>query len=71
VILSLKDDGPGIPASVLKRLGERGNTSGKTSGTGLGLAHAIETTKNLVGTFDISAPECGGTLVQVKFPRNP
>ncbi|MEN9722606.1 MAG: hypothetical protein RJB38_592 [Pseudomonadota bacterium] len=72
IVISLKDTGPGIPEAVLKRLGERGNTLSKPSGTGLGLAHAIETTKKLGGNLRVSTPESGGTVVQIELPsRSP
>ena len=36
------DSGPGIPAEVLARLGEKGNTFNKAGGQGLGIYHALE-----------------------------
>jgi signal transduction histidine kinase len=68
VHILIQDDGPGIPLSVIERLGERGNTSGKASGTGLGLAHAVATAKKFGGTLKVTAPEFGGTIIQITLP---
>ena len=40
VLLSIQDRGKGIPADILARLGQQGETHGKAGGSGLGLYHA-------------------------------
>jgi PAS domain S-box-containing protein len=53
--LSIKDNGKGIPASVLDKLGQAGNSYDKSAGTGLGLSHAMETVKKYQGELQINS----------------
>lgn len=69
--LSIADDGPGLPASVLANLGapfvgERSDTAGK-GGLGLGLAISIELAKRMGGdlTVENAAP---GVLATLTLP---
>ena len=68
--LSIDDDGPGVPAPLLTRLGERffrapGAASG---GTGLGLAIVERIAQRHGAHVVFSASALGGLRVEVKFP---
>jgi two-component system sensor histidine kinase TctE len=72
-VLSVVDEGPGIPAAERERVLERfyriSGTPG--SGCGLGLAIAQEIARSHGATLEITQPESGrGTLVLVRFPDN-
>lgn len=63
VLVSVTDNGPGIPADVLPRVGQRGATHGKPGGSGLGLYHARTTVESWGGRFGVrSSPESGTTV---------
>jgi signal transduction histidine kinase len=67
VRLSVKDNGRGIPADLLPRLGRKGETHGKPGGTGLGLYGAKTFAESCGGRLEIeSAP--GGTTVSLALP---
>jgi two-component system sensor histidine kinase TctE len=73
-VLSVEDDGPGIPeaerARVLERFYRIAGTPG--SGCGLGLAIGQEIARAHGATLEITVPETGrGTLVMIKFPEIP
>ncbi len=73
-VLTVADDGPGIPAELRERVFDRfvrGETSADTAarpGTGLGLAivQAIATSHN--GTAEAKEPPAGGAMLQVRLP---
>jgi two-component system sensor histidine kinase TctE len=70
-VLSVVDDGPGIPAAERERVLERFYriTGTPGSGCGLGLAIAQEIARSHGATLEITQPESGrGTLVLIKFP---
>jgi signal transduction histidine kinase len=72
VAVIVSDNGKGIPADVLARLGERGVTHGKEgtqSGSGLGVSHARETVERDGGKFSIQSQVGVGTQVTLTFPR--
>jgi signal transduction histidine kinase len=72
VAVIVSDNGKGIPADVLARLGERGVTHGKEgtqSGSGLGVSHARETVERAGGKFSIQSQVGVGTQVTLTFPR--
>ncbi len=73
VQIIISDNGKGIPASVLAKLGERGVSHGKessgTSGSGLGVYHAKSTVEGYGGKFEIQSREGHGTLIQIQLPR--
>ncbi|RYF21127.1 MAG: hypothetical protein EOO77_06640 [Oxalobacteraceae bacterium] len=68
VIISVHDDGPGIPEDVLKRIFEPYFTT-KPGGTGMGLAMA----KNFAQTHGgwITAASEGGAVISLFLPRAP
>jgi signal transduction histidine kinase len=68
--LSISDNGNGIPADVLGKLGESEISIGKTgvgSGSGLGLFHAFTTIRNMGGTLSIESQVGKGTTVTIQF----
>ena len=70
VVLTVKDDGPGITASDLKRIFEPFYTKkvmGR-SGTGLGLAVVWGTVKDHNGYIDVQSTEGKGTTFDLYFP---
>lgn len=74
VVVSVCDDGPGIPEEIRERLGEpfvRGDDALRRSLPGVGLGLAL--TKRLVeeqgGRLHVSRRETGGTRVTMAFPR--
>jgi anti-sigma regulatory factor (Ser/Thr protein kinase) len=73
VQIIISDNGKGIPASVLAKLGERGVSHGKessgTSGSGLGVYHAKSTVESCGGKFEIQSREGQGTMIQIQLPR--
>jgi signal transduction histidine kinase len=69
--VAVEDDGVGIPADILPRLGERGATFGKAGGSGLGLYHARESVRAWQGALDIDSDptQRPGTRVRLQLPR--
>ncbi len=68
VILSIKDNGKGIPQHILQRLGSKGFTFGKNdtqSGSGIGLFHAIKTIEGFGGIFSIESTVGKGTTASI------
>ncbi|MFZ4403889.1 MAG: hybrid sensor histidine kinase/response regulator [Pseudobdellovibrionaceae bacterium] len=64
VILEIKDNGKGIPAHILAKLGEQGLTFGKegtSSGSGLGVYHAKNTIEKWKGQFKVESTMGTGT----------
>lgn len=71
VVISIKDNGKGIPPSLLERIGEEGFSYGKKSsesGSGLGLFHAKKILQELGGELQISSKEKEGTIVEIFIP---
>ena len=69
VLLEVKDDGKGIPAEILAKLGQKGETHGKAGGNGLGLYHARTTVEGWGGNFKIESEQGKGTSVYISLPR--
>jgi signal transduction histidine kinase len=70
VVLSVQDNGPGIPAAVRTRLFEPFATAGKTSGIGLGLAIVKSITTAHKGTIRVDTAPGTGTTFHLRFPRS-
>ena len=72
-IITVTDNGKGIPKKIIDQLGKRGNTFGKKEGTGLGLFHAKTTLKNWGGSLSINSNPGKGTdvIIRVKMPSPP
>jgi signal transduction histidine kinase len=70
VEMSVRDDGPGIPAEVKSRLGEPFVTT-KAQGTGLGLFLARRLVEGAEGELHIASPPGEGATVMVRLPLAP
>lgn len=68
-LIEVKDNGKGIPPEILAKLGQKGETHGKTGGTGLGLYHARTTVEGWGGRFRIDSEPGKGTAVLIELPR--
>lgn len=70
VEIRIRDEGTGIPEEVLSKLGTRGFSTGKSgeSGSGLGLSHAFELSKNWGGSLKIESAVGQGTEVTLSVP---
>ncbi len=74
VLITVSDDGEGIPAAALPHLFERfyrvdSSRSRESGGSGLGLAIARQWVEAHGGTIAVASPEKGGTVVEVRVPR--
>lgn len=68
VIVSITDNGPGIPKEYLANIFDKGVSFGKTQGSGLGLYYAHEVVKKWEGKLSISTDESIGTTVLIDIP---
>ncbi len=68
VLLKVSDNGKGIPAGILAKLGQKGETHGKAGGTGLGLYHARTTVEGWGGSLKIDSKPGAGTVVTIELP---
>lgn len=68
-LIAVQDDGKGIPAEVLAKLGRRGETHGKSGGSGLGLHHARASAESWGGRLEISSEAARGTTVTIRLPQ--
>lgn len=71
LILSVKDDGPGIPSDQLPYIFNRfyqANVNTSKGGTGIGLSLTQELVKLLNGTIEVSSKEGKGTTFRVYLP---
>jgi signal transduction histidine kinase len=72
ILLSVKDNGKGMPEHVLKRLGEKGLSHGKNgleSGSGLGFYHANETIESFGGKLEITSATDKGTTINILLTK--
>jgi two-component system, sporulation sensor kinase A len=67
VMISVQDEGIGIPEHVVSRIGEPFYTT-KEKGTGLGLMVSFKIIENHQGTFSISSEINKGTVMTVALP---
>lgn len=64
----ISDNGNGIAPEAIPHLMERGYSSGKKNGSGLGLYHAREHLKKWQGTLDVQSSVGTGTRVTIGVP---
>lgn len=69
IILTVSDNGKGIPPTILAKLGRKGETHGKAGGSGLGLFHARTTAESWGGSLAITSTPGQGTAVTIKLPK--
>jgi hypothetical protein len=66
--ITIRDNGCGIASEYLSRVFERGFTSGKKNGTGLGLAQVKEVIERIEGNVQIESDVGKGTAVSLLIP---
>ena len=69
ILLTVADNGKGLPPEIMDRLWQRGVTHGKADGHGLGLYHARTTVESWGGSVEIASGAGKGTTVTLKLPR--
>ena len=69
IVLTVSDNGKGIPPAVLAKLGQSGETHGKAGGSGLGLFHARTMAESWGGSLAITSTLGQGTVVAIKLPK--
>ncbi len=69
--ITVGDNGKGIPPEILAKLGQRGETHGKSGGSGLGLYHARTSVQSWGGKLRIESTQGAGTSVIITLPRAP
>ena len=68
-VISVSDNGPGIPPMVLQTLFQPFTRSSKKGGTGLGLSIARELVEAHGGTINVESQEGVGTTFTIRLPR--
>lgn len=70
--LTVKDDGPGIPAEELPHIFDKFYQSrNAASGSGIGLALAKQYVEIQHGKISVSSPPTGGTCFCIRLPKSP
>lgn len=67
-LITVSDNGCGIPVEIQSQLGKHGFTYGKKGGYGLGLFHAFWTIESWGGSLTIDSEVDRGTVVTVRLP---
>jgi signal transduction histidine kinase len=69
VRLEVRDDGPGMPPTVLQRIFEPFfTTKPPGKGTGLGLPISARIVEKFGGSIAVECPPAGGTVVRITLP---
>jgi signal transduction histidine kinase len=71
-IITVKDNGKGIPSEIISKLGQRGLSRGKSdeqSGTGLGIYHGKKALAQAGGTLEYQSIEGVGTTATIRLPK--
>lgn len=73
VLISIQDNGRGIPKEVLNKIGQQGFSFGKSSsnqsGSGLGVFHAKQTIESFEGSLTIESESDKGTKITISLPK--
>jgi anti-sigma regulatory factor (Ser/Thr protein kinase) len=69
-VVKVKDNGKGLSKDKLARIGEKGFTSGKANGSGLGLYYLKKSVQDQNGVFEFESQENAGTTVTVKLIKS-
>lgn len=69
IVISVKDNGIGIPKTVIDSLFQRGFTT-KQTGSGLGLFHAKETLSQWSGSITVESTHGKGTSIYLTLPSS-
>lgn len=69
--ITISDNGKGIPPEILPKLMQRGETHGKSGGTGLGLYHARMTIQSWGGDVYLESEVGKGTTVTISLLQEP
>ena len=69
IILSIADNGPGVPLTARQRLFQPFVSVGKTSGTGLGLALVQKVAQEHGGTVTLDGSQDGLTVFRIAFSK--
>lgn len=69
VCIEITDDGPGMPHDVRENLFKAFYTSGKSGGTGLGLAMALKVIEEHSGTIEVESELGKGTCFRILLPE--
>ncbi|MGE3610693.1 MAG: ATP-binding protein [Bacteriovoracaceae bacterium] len=67
-LITIQDNGKGIPKDALSRVFQHGVSFGKESGSGIGLTSAKETIEKYNGSLSLLSEEGKGTVVTIKLP---
>lgn len=67
-VITIHDNGKGIPRDVINKIGVRGFSFDKKEGNGLGISHAKSTIQAFGGEFEIQSQLGSGTMVTLKLP---
>jgi len=68
VVISINDNGPGIPKEEINRIFDAFHSSKGHGGTGLGLAAASKIVRELRGTIEVQSAVGSGTTFHIKLP---
>lgn len=66
--IEIQDNGKGIPASLIKKLGKNAISLGKDHGQGLGISHAYSTISKWGGSMQFKSTFGEGTTVRILLP---
>jgi signal transduction histidine kinase len=70
-VITIKDQGKGIPPNLLQKLGKEKITFDKKDGNGLGIFDAFQTINSWGGTIDITSQVNYGTTIKIILPIIP
>ncbi|MDH3685672.1 MAG: hybrid sensor histidine kinase/response regulator [Myxococcales bacterium] len=70
-VLTVSDDGPGVPPELKEVVFEPFTTGGRPGGTGLGLAIARKVAEDHRGSIALRSSDAGGAEFEIRFPVAP